>query len=176
MLTIEELSDLEEQILSRFPEQITSVLVKCNRENTLSDLLNLLGMDDLVTQRKGVESYKEGKIVVIGGSNIKENILLSIAKSLGLEKSRFEFCLEYDDAQKFDYRKMQYAPSYRLIMFGPVPHSGKEKRNSGSIIAEVEKHPEMYPRVERLMAGDELKITKTNFRNKLTELQNEGYI
>ena len=90
-------------------------------------------------------------------------------------KKRFEFCLEYKEIQKYDFRKMQYAPQYRVVLFGPVPHSGHGKGDSGSIIAEIEKS-EAFPRVERLISGQELKITKTNFREKLQQLIEEEYI
>ena len=77
--------------------------------------------------------------------------------------------------QKYDFRKMQYAPEYRVILFGPTPHSGHGKGDSSSIIAELEKS-DAYPRVERLLNGQELKISKTNFREKLQQLLDEDYI
>ena len=70
---------------------------------------------------------------------------------------------------------MQYAPQYRVVLFGPTPHSGHGKGDSGSIISEIEKG-EAYPRVERLTSGQELKITKSNFREKLKQLMDEEYI
>ena len=70
---------------------------------------------------------------------------------------------------------MQYAPQYRIVLFGPTPHSGYGKGESGSIIAELEKLP-AYPRVERLISGNELKITKSNFREMLEKLIEEEYI
>ena len=54
-------------------------------------------------------------------------------------------------------------------------HSGHGKGDSRSIISEIEKKAG-YPRVERLMSGHDLKITKTNFREKLNQLLEEGYI
>ena len=70
---------------------------------------------------------------------------------------------------------MQYSSQYRVILFGPAPHSGHGKGNSGSIIAELEKSS-AYPRVERLISGNELKITKSNFREMLERLIKEDYI
>lgn len=173
VLTIEELSELEDEIMSALPNRITAILSKLNRSGRLEELLELLGMEDLHEQ--DFYSYKEGKIVVVGGTDVKEEVLLSIAKNLGLDKSRFEFCLDYKQIQKFDFRKMQYAPQYRLILFGPAPHSGHGKGDSGSIVAELEKSP-AYPRVERLISGNELKITKSNFRDMLERMIEEDYI
>lgn len=94
---------------------------------------------------------------------------------MGIDKSRFEFCLDYKQIQKFDFRRMQYAPQYRIVLFGPTPHSGHGKGDRGSIIAELEKSS-AYPRVERLISGSELKITKSNFREMLERLIEEDYI
>lgn len=174
-LTIEELSDLEDKILMKLPEKITAVLSKLNRSGGLEEFLNTLDMADLLEKQQEIYSYKDGKIVVIGGSEVKEEILLSIAKKLGLDKSRFEFCLDYKQIQKYDFKKMQYAPQYRVVLLGPSPHSGHGKGDSGSILAEVEKSP-AYPRVERLVSGNELKITKSNFREMLKRLIEEEYI
>ena len=167
VLAIEELSALEDEIMSVLPDRITS--------GRLEELLELLGMEDLLKQEQDFYSYKEGKIVVVGGTNVKEEVLLSIAKNLGIDKSRFEFCLDYKQIQKFDFRRMQYAPQYRIVLFGPTPHSGHGKGDSGSIIAELEKSS-AYPRVERLISGSELKITKSNFRKMLERLIEEDYI
>lgn len=175
VLNIEELSSLEDEIMSALPDRITAILSKVNRSGKLEELLELLGMEDLLEQEQDFYSYKEGKIVVVGGANVKEEVLLSIAKSLDLDKSRFEFCLDYKQIQKFDFKKMQYAPQYRLILFGPVPHSGYGKGDSGSIIAELEKSP-AYLRVERLTSGNELKIIKSNFRDMLERMIKEDYI
>ena len=175
VLAIEELSALEDEIMSALPNRITAILSKLNRSGRLEELLELLGMEDLLEQEQDFYSYKEGKIVVVGGTDVKEEVLLSIAKSMGLDKNRFEFCLDYKQIQKFDFRKMQYAPQYRLILFGPAPHSGHGKGDSGSIVAELEKSP-AYPRVGRLISGNELKITKSNFRDMLERMIKEDYI
>ncbi len=84
----------------KLPEKITAVLSKLNRSGGLEEFLNTLDMADLLETQQEIYSYKDGKIVVIGGSEVKEEILLSIAKKLGLDKSRFEFCLDYKQIQK----------------------------------------------------------------------------
>ncbi len=175
MLSIEELAELEDRILSELPNRITEILTKINRSGELESFLKLLGMSDYLEAEEKFETYREGKIVVIGGTELKEEVLLSIGKQFGIDKKRFEFCLDYKDIQKYDFRKMQYAPQYRVILFGPAPHSGHGKGDSGSILAEIEKS-DVYPRVERLMSGQELKITKTSFREKLQQLVEEAYI
>ena len=63
-------------------------------------------MEDLLEREQEFYSYKEGKIVVVGGTDVKEEVLLSIAKNLGIDKNRFEFCLDYKQIQKFDFRRI----------------------------------------------------------------------
>lgn len=174
-LTIEELSELEDKIIEELPYKITAVLSKLNRSDRLEEFLEKIDMTELLEKKQDFYSYKEGKIVVIGGTKVKEEVLLGIASKLGIDKNRFEFYLDYKHIQKVDFRKMQYAPQYRIILFGPVPHSGYGKGDSGSILAEVEKSS-VYPRVERLLNGNELKITKSNFKEMLERLIEEDYI
>ena len=175
MLSIDELSELQDRVMEAFPDKITGALTLANRKGKLEQLLKLLGMEDLLIHKNKFESCKEGRIVVIGGSRIKEDVLIAIAESMGIDKKRFEFCLDYEAIQKYNFRKLQYQPQYRLILFGPAPHSANEKGDSYSILSELERG-EGYPRVERLISGNELKITKSNFRNKLESLLKEGFI
>ena len=175
MLSIEEIATLEEEMQALLPDKLTEILTRANIRGELEDLLRIMGLSDLIQKENTFETYKDGKIVVIGGSEVKEEVLLSIGKQLGIDKKRFEFCLDYKSVQKYDFRKMQYAPEYRVILFGPTPHSGHGKGDSNSIIAELEKS-DAYPRVERLLNGQELKISKTNFREKLQQLLDEDYI
>ena len=105
---------------------------------------------------------------MIGQSDVKAEVLLSIAKKLGLDKSRFELHLDYDDAKNFNFRKTQWQPSYSLIMVGPMPHSGFGKGDYSSIISAIESE-DGYPPVVRL-GSNGLKISKTDFRAKLEEM------
>jgi len=174
-LGIAELAELEEDILQDLPNKITHILSRANRLGQIEELLELLDMKYLMQPVSSYDSYKNGKIVVIGGSEVKEDILLSIASKLGLEKKRFVFCLDYDKTQKYDYHKLQYAPIYRVVLFGPVPHSSTGKKESRSVIAEME-NKDGYPRIIRLGSSQAQKISKTNFKEALEMLIQENYI
>lgn len=162
--------ELEEVI-----DSITQRIILANRIGTLENLLQQWGFDSLLKNDSVYETNKDGKIVVIGQTEVKINVLEGIIKSLNLDKNRFEFCLDYNDSKTFNYKKMQYSPNYRVVMFGPVPHSSVGKRDSSSVIAEM-KNKEGYPKVITLNDGNELKITKTNFRMALENLIKEDYI
>ena len=167
VLGIEEIEELLDEIRMR--------VLKANREDRLDQLLASMGMSDLM-EVQPQPGNKDGIIVVLGASEVDEHRLLGVAKSLGLDKDRFEFCLDYDTLQKYNFRKLQYSDKYRMIMVGPMPHSTAGKGDSSSAIAEMEKHPEMYPRVVRVSSGNELKITKTGFKEALERILQEAYI
>jgi hypothetical protein len=57
-----------------------------------------------------------------------------------------------------------------------MPHSSAGKAESGSAIADMEHHQDMYPRIIRMNAGTTLKITKSGFRETLKTLLHENYI
>ena len=94
--------------------------------------------------------------------------IIDVAKKLGIDKKRFEFYLDYEDAKTFNFRKMQWQPSYSLIMVGPMPHSGAGKGYGSSIISTLE-NEDGYPPVVRL-GSNSLKITKSDFKAKLEEM------
>ena len=76
--------------------------------------------------------------------------------------------MEYEDAKTFNFRKMQWQPTYSLLMVGPMPHSGSGKGDYSSVISAIEAE-EGYSPVVRL-GSNGLKITKSDFRSKLTEM------
>lgn len=176
LLGIAEISDLEDAVLRELPNKITNVLTTANRTGRLEELLELLKMPDLLNPTEKLKTYKDGKILVIGYSAVKAETLGAIAKGLNLDLERFEFNLDYEGAQKFNFRKLQYASQYRVVLFGPVPHSTTGSGNSSSVIAEMEKRQDCYPRVVRLECNHELKITKNNFKGTLAELMNQNYV
>ena len=167
ILGIDEIEELLDEIRVR--------VLKANREDNLDSLLAAMGMHDLI-ETQALPGDRNGKIVVLGASDVDENYLLITAGKLGIDKSRFEFCLDYDAIQKYNFRKLQYSDKYRLIMVGPMPHSSTGKADSSSAIAEMEKHQDLYPRIVRMGSGNGLKITKSNFRETLQRLHAEKYI
>ncbi len=174
MLGSEELLELEEAIREELNDNLTGILTKLNRADRLEELLSLLGLESLLEKDAGYQVYKTGKIVVIGQSDVKAEVLLAIGKKLGIDKNRFEFYLEYEDAKKFNFKKMQWQPSYSVVLVGPMPHSGVYKGDAGSIISAIETD-EGYPPVIRL-GRNSLKITKTDFKEKLQELIELGTV
>lgn len=157
-------------------DNVRERILTANEDGSLNALLTRMGWSDLLQENDdGFYSYPSGKIVVLGGSECPENRLLGVAKDLGLDKKRFEFCLDYEDTVRYDYRSLQYQAQYRVILAGPIPHKTSGTGEYASLISKLENEPG-YPKVIRLTANQALKITKSNFKAALEELLYIGYL
>ena len=173
MFDVGELLDLEEKLRSILDDRLEEIMMKLNHSGQLEDLFCLLGLQELIGLENNAHP-KDGKIIVIGQSDVGEDKLTAVAKSLGIEKSRFEFYLDYNDAKNYDFRKTQWSPEYTVILVGPMPHSGASKGDYGSVISALEQQ-DGYPPVVR-MGSSGLKITKSSFRTTLESLLMERMI
>ncbi len=131
-------------------------------------------MSDLIGTTKKTSHNKEGIIIVVGKSDVPKEKLAGVAKSLGFEKERFEFNLDFEDGKTYNFRKTLYSDAYSAILVGEMPHSGTAKGNYSSIITALEGE-EGYPPVVRVGMKD-LKITKASFRTTLEYLLEEGIV
>lgn len=170
---------LDTERLEEIIDAVTEKIYLANRTGELESLLSDWGLsslikDDAPSSDDFYDTHKDSTIVVIGASQVKEHDLLGIVKNLRLDKDRFEFCLDYKAIETFQFSKMQYNPNYRLVIVGPMPHSTTGKGESRSTISKLE-NGNGYPKVIRL-GSNELKITKTNFKQALQEQQNAHYI
>ena len=174
MLDVYELMNLEDELRPELEEKLGFILSRLNREDRLEAFLALIGLADLLHVSTGYEVQTNGKIIIIGQSEISANVVLAVAERFGVNKKRMELHLEYEDAVKFDFRKTQYDPTYSLIMVGPMPHSAKSKEGYGSVISAIE-NKEGYPPVVRL-GSNGLKITKSDLKAKFAECIDKGLI
>ena len=170
---------LNSERLEELIDTITEKIILANRMDELDNLLDSWGLHNLIENEPlssdtFYDTYRKGKIVVLGSSQVKEHDLLGIVKSLGLDKDRFEFCLYYKQILSYPFSKLQYNPDYRLVIVGAMPHSTAGKGDSSSAIADMEKG-NGYPKVIRL-GSNELKISKSNFKKALQEQQSINYI
>ena len=172
MLDHTQLMELWETIAEELEDNLLQILIKLNRTDRLGELLTLLEMQHLLDS--GYHVYPSGKIVIVGEADVKAEVLLGVANSLGIDKKRFELYLDYNDSVKLDFKKMQFDPKYAAILVGPMPHSGKSKGDYSSVITAIEDQ-QGYPPVIRL-GSNRLKITKSDFRTKLQELIQGGVI
>lgn len=151
-----------------------------NRNGSLFQLLEKFGLKDFLKEIQSptdsFRSFPDGKIVVLGASEVKEEKLRGVCKELDFtDKDRFEFHLDYDKLKNFNYRKLQWASSYRLVLVGPMPHKTTGSGDFSSAI-EAMKSELGYPKIIELHAGNELKITKQNFTDTLRNQLDNGFL
>ncbi len=169
---------LDENEFDDMLEEITHRFARANVNGTLPELLKLLGWESLLPGGADpLLTFPNGKILVIGGQSVGLDKLRMTVNKLGLDTGRFEFLLDYEKAQTYNYGDLAYNSKYRVILMGQVPHSTTGTANSGSVLAELESHPDKYPRVVALRTEEgQLKITKSNFKKALEMLMTEKYI
>ena len=119
-----------------------------------------------------VENKNRNKILVVGESSVKVNILYNLFKEYGVSKNRVEVITDFDKIKRMDMDKLK---KYKLILMGPIPHSSKSKEYNSSMLTNL-----FYTldnnRVEKLECNGRLKITKSNFKEILLKLKNDLYL
>ncbi len=156
------------------------ILCAANRSCMLGSFLTSLGLNALI-EKPTCQTAPSTKILVIGASVVRENELLGTAKNvfndcgINFNKKRFELHLEYEDCKAYPFEKLRYNDSYSLVFIGPGPHSVESNGDYYSVITRMEQE-NGFPPIVRLYANGGLKITKTNFREKLTECIDKGLI
>jgi len=169
-LEYEELIELSNQVT----EFVSHQILKMNQQNRLNEYLVKIGF--LEKKKENLLINREtSKILIIGESSIKENIIVGIFKDSGISKNRIEAVLDYEHAAKYSYSNLLWNHNYGAILFGPIPHSAEGKKDSSSIIAEIENN-KGYPESRRLVASGKFKITKNNLKNVLENLIVDGII
>lgn len=170
-----QLIDLEESII----DNLWALLTRRNAEGTLDRLLRDMDLYDELVDLLGIpkplDTWKDGKILVVGDAQCRPKDLMGVAKSMGIRSDRVVF-VDVDEATNYDFTQLEYSPRWCAVLFGATPHSTKGKGKDSSTITHMENNRDRYPEVRRLYANSKLKITKTNFRNELTSLIDAGLL
>ena len=164
------LPDMQNHLASLF-----EIISGTNGAEDQKKILRVLSGSDLLETENKIIPLSSKKVAVIGKTSVKKEELISVGKKKGISRKRLIFFTNYNDIKSRNFESMRWNQTYGAILFGPVPHSGHGKGDSSSLITMFEK-ANGYPRVERLLSGFELKITKSNFRMKLQQLIDEGVI
>ena len=160
MLDHIELNEIIENLIAKITEEITCA----NRMGNLDEVLKRYNyqVDETAYYERNI-----AKILVIGGSEVKVNSLKKVIKAHNIDISRFEFILDYNEASIFPMNTLKNNPKYCDIFMGPIPHKTKGMGNCNSIISEIEHNKSEYPKLTKLIASNELKITKNSFEQAL---------
>lgn len=172
MLSLEQIEVLEGVLMERAEE----ILCHMNSQGTIDRFLKIAGLSDLFEEEAKETDNQDpsGYIVVIGASMISANAIKGICKTMGISPTRLKLYLDYEEAQKLNYRSMYCSSRYALVLFGPIGHSARGKGGYSSIITAIGGQ-NGYPPVIRL-GTNELKVTKTGFKKALADAIERGYI
>ena len=175
MLDNNELSELCERAASYLTEEkLQRVFVRANRMGVIVKLTELLGIANMLPSNR-YQPMRSGRIVVVGASEVPERQLAGVANSLGIDKKRLEFTLDYDETKTaFDFRKLRYAQNYSLVIAGPMPHKTSGTGIHSSAIMSMMSEDGYPPVIECGTNG--LSISKSSFKNTLKEAISRGII
>lgn len=127
-----------------------------------------------ITNRKRFEELTEIKkdrlkILILGGSQLKEKDMMGILKSYGLEKNNV-IIKDYDETKKFDISKLRFNSPYCGILIGPVAHKVVGMGDYTSLISKLRNEAGFPVAIEIRSIAGELKITKTAFKTAIGQL------
>ncbi len=174
-LEANEYSTLQEKVIRK----ISAELSKANRINELEAYLKKIDCIDLLETYNQYFDTRNAKIIIIGDAKITKKDMEVIAKRNGIHPDRLEFHLDYEKNKHFDMRKLKHNFNYSDIIMGPVAHSVVGTEGYSSIVAMIEHNPSEFPKLNKAIANNELKITKASFeeciRNTQLYLMKNGY-
>ena len=145
----------KQTILQKIFSKITKEFRFCKEDKDFDELME-----------KYAVSLSEGNYAII--SKNKADYQLA-AKKLGISERNIEFVDDYKKMHNFNTARLQYNEIYSDIIVGPVPHSMENLDGETSLVAAIQNHPEMYPKLGLASSNNSLKLTISNFKELLTE-------
>ena len=110
---------------------------------------------------------RNGRILVLGATELDVNTMSGIAKDYGFDKKDFDYEIDYKKVVNYAGR---ISGSYKAIIFGAMPHKVAGLGDWSSLIAKCQNdNPEQIFVDARSYAGG-LKVTKQSFRSALMEV------
>ncbi len=171
MLNPEQMAELVDSLQREFAAgKLEEIVASLNRSGRLVDFLEMMGLEMLLNAELLFNPRIHGKIVVLGDSRVKEEVLTGIGKDFGFNKKRFEFCLSYDAVKTFQFNKLRHSDNYAAVVVGPMPHKTAGTGDYSSAIAAMEAG-NGYPPVYRLE-----KINKTGFRGVIENMLSDNAV
>jgi len=109
------------------------------------------------------------RLIIIGGSRIKNDIILSLCRKAGFDKRNIDLHTDYGKLPSFDTNNLlKIRSKYEGIIIGPMPHSMK---NCFNLIHDLREKPQDYPPfVEAADKEQHLKVTKNSLKIALDKL------
>lgn len=116
------------------------------------------------------------RIWVVGALKPKWEHLMGVAKTFGLEPSLFEHVDYHEVKQKPMIRRVNLVRDFGVLL-GPVPHSANELGDYSSLATQLKVEAGVsVVELRKRSSSQELRITKTSFREGLLRLLSEGLL
>lgn len=162
----EELQKMMEEVM----EKVKIKMLEKNTTEELDEYLESIGCAKCQEIEKGYYIYdkRNSKLLVVGCRSIKKRVIEYIVKKVGLKPQNIDY-LEYDEAKRYEFSRLEGCSQYSDIFFGPVPHSTSGKDDYSNIILKLEANKDKYPKIHVLKDEHSLKITKNSFTKALLE-------
>lgn len=155
-----------EEILDEVYQKLIREITEAYYNGNIGKVLKKYELED--KKEKETMYFAQGdRILVIGQTSISKDILNGVAKTLGFQKNQLDYELDYEKLTNYNFGNLRYTSQYTDILVGPVPHKTKGIENYKSFLSLVESNPDEFPKITRLETNNELKITKTTFKNGL---------
>ncbi|MFZ8101325.1 hypothetical protein [Staphylococcus arlettae] len=164
-LSIEELNQFLDDLFDKLKEE--------------AKFYNYQGEFDIFLSRYQLEknyNYKDNlyndnaKVLILGvrTGGLKSKDINGIFKKAGL-RDKYKI-IEYDDMTNFDVSILENSTQYTDVFIGAVPHKMKGIGDTDNPVQTLLEGSEvLYPKIHKLMSGNELKITKTNLINAIAD-------
>ena len=155
---MDKIFDVDElqEIIDKFIEKVTIA----NRTGNISEILAKFDID---CEQYAYCEYKIAKILVIGYSEVNIVDLKRVIKKHKLSEDRFEFVIDDASIKSYPMNSLKNNYKYSDIFIGPIPHKTTGMGANSSIIAEIKKHQDEYPKLTELRDANVLKISKCSF-------------
>ena len=132
---------------------------------------------DQIREEIGIDSndlnaFDRVKILILGTPQISEKQIWGIASTLGVEKDQLEMHLDYSENKRYDLDKLRYNSPFSGILVGPVAHKVVGLGDHTSVIQKLQEEDGYPPVIEIRTHSGELKITKSSFREALSQILN----
>ncbi len=164
-------SDIEKQnirgaLLSKVAEDLT----QAELTDDYSEIFRNYPIDEY--QIDTSSSSKKNMILIVGRYIGKKEIYQKAAEEIGIKKDQLEF-IDYDEIKNNNLgKKLKDSKQYSDVIFGPIPHSVRGKKDATSLIEIVENphYQGEYPNCIRATSntlGSILKLSKGSFIKSL---------
>ena len=160
-------------ILEKIYQKINKEIVEAYYSGKLKEVMKKY---DLEEESYSYSNMDRAKILVIGDSAVKVDILKGLVKECGIPKNRVDFELDYKKLKNYNFGKLQFSLIYSDVIVGPMPHKVPGIENYNSFLSMIESKTEEYPKLVRLDSSSGLKITKEAFRKGLKSTKLYKYI